>query len=174
MCVDESQTDEQLMVALGQGETSAFEILVRRHQEPVWRVAYRFLHDGAEAEDIAQEAFMRVLEAASRYRPVSSFRSYLCGIVARLCIDRRRKRQPLYRAELPESLDTRPGPAQTMADRERCAAVSAAIQRLRPRERMAVVLKYYEGFASSQISEALDATPARKRLERELAGSLEK
>ena len=63
--------DEDLMQLVAQGDLEAFEQLVLRHQEMAWRTAYRLVADYQAAEDLAQEAFLRILKAADRYRPTA-------------------------------------------------------------------------------------------------------
>ena len=82
------RTDEELMLAVRAGDLAAFEHLVVRHQSSAWNAAYRFLGDAAEAEDLAQEAFLKILDAAPRYQPTAKFRTYLYRVVTRLCLDR--------------------------------------------------------------------------------------
>jgi RNA polymerase sigma-70 factor (ECF subfamily) len=89
------RTDEELMLATARGDLGAFGQLVERHQASAWNAAYRFLGNAVDAEDIAQEAFLRVLDAAPRYRATAKFRTFLFRIVTRLCIDvTRRKTNP--------------------------------------------------------------------------------
>jgi RNA polymerase sigma-70 factor (ECF subfamily) len=64
-------SDEELMHAVRQGDLSSFEQIVLRHQQTAWRVACRFLGDPTEAEDVAQDAFLRILKAAPSYRPTA-------------------------------------------------------------------------------------------------------
>jgi len=89
-------TDEELMQAAAKGDLNAFEQIVLRHQQTVWAVAHRFLGDSSEAEDVAQDAFLKILKAAPRYRPSAAFRTFLIRVVSRLCMDRARKMRPVY------------------------------------------------------------------------------
>jgi len=73
---------------------SAFEQLVLRHQGKAWAFAWRFLHDAAEAEDVVQEAFLRILRSASRYQPTATFRTFLFNVILRRCLDVHSKKQP--------------------------------------------------------------------------------
>jgi len=82
--------DEQLMLRVEEGDLDAFNELVRRHQHTAWGIAHRFLGDRAEVEDLAQEAFLRILAAAPRKSPARFFQ--------RICI-----------VLLPDSLSTIPG-----------------------------------------------------------------
>ena len=160
-------TDENLMLAAARGDTAAFEQLVLRHQSSAWNAAYRFLGDAAEAEDVAQQAFLNILEAAGRYEPSASFRTYLYRIVTRLCIDRSRKKQPAYTDDLPVRAAPASSPAEAVERRERDEAVRAAIATLPGRQRMAVVLRYYEGLSGAEIAAAMGTSA--KAVERLLA-----
>jgi RNA polymerase sigma-70 factor (ECF subfamily) len=159
--------DEELMLAAGGGDLAAFGQLVERHQAVVWRLAYRFLGDACEAEDVAQDAFLRILDAAPRYRPAAAFRTYLCRVVTRLCLDRAQKKRHVYTPAPPEQTDGKPAPPDLLAERERQQAVRQALETLPSRQRMAVVLRYDQGFSYSEIAAALDVTP--KAVERLLA-----
>lgn len=151
-------SDEDLIAAVAAGDLGAFDELVVRHQRFVWGVAYRFLGDPAMAEDMAQEAFLKLLEAAPRYRPAAGFRTYLYRIVNRICIDETRKKRPVPAAAVPERPDDSAGPAAAFAARERDAEIRRAMDGLAPRQRMAVILKYYEGASYADIAAAMGIT----------------
>ena len=160
-------SDEELMLAVGKGDFSAFEQIVLRHQKSAWYTAYRFLGDRVTAEDIAQEAFLRILDAAERYRPTAKFRTYLYGVVTHLCLDCARKRQPTYVDDLSAVSGPSPSPLDAAASRERGEAIWKALDALPPRQRMAVVLRYYEGLSGREIAAAMEVSP--KAVERLLA-----
>jgi RNA polymerase sigma-70 factor (ECF subfamily) len=157
--LDESVSDEQLMLEAAGGDMDAFERLVRRHQRGALNTACRFLGNRALAEEVAQEAFLRVLAAAGRYRPTASFRTYLFNIIYRLCVDAYRKRRPERLEGLPAPADPAEGPLQEALRDERAALVRAAIETLAPRQRMALVLKHFEGLSYEEIARALECSP---------------
>jgi RNA polymerase sigma-70 factor (ECF subfamily) len=159
-------SDETLMLAVARGDLTAFEQLVLRHQEPAWRTAYRMLGCHQTAEDVAQEAFLRVFEAAERYRPTAAFRTYLYRIVVRLCLDQLRKGRPVPTDNLLPA-DDRPSPEQRAARAEQTRAVQEAIGRLPAKQRTAVVLRYYEGLSGRDIAVAMETS--LKAVERLLA-----
>ena len=103
------------MLAVAEGDLGAFEQIVLRYQESAWSAAYRFLGDHAEAEDIAQEAFLKILGAAPRYRPTASFRTYLYRVVTRLCFDRARKTRPVVANDLAGTATDGPPPSDRQA-----------------------------------------------------------
>ena len=160
-------TDEELLQAVGRGDLPAFEQVVLRHQKEAWSVALRFLGDATEAEDVAQEAFLRILEASPRYRPTASFRTYLYRVVTNLCLDRARKKRPLYLERLPDAASSGPTPADAFAAQERHEAVRVALETIPPRQRAAIVLRHFEGLSIQEIASILEATP--KAVERLLA-----
>ena len=84
--------DTILMVRAAAGDLAAFENLVRRNQAAAWALAWRVLRDATEAEDVVQEAFLRIYKAASRYEPTARFRTYLYSVITRLCLDRAEKK----------------------------------------------------------------------------------
>ncbi len=157
------------MQAAGRGDLEAFEEIVRRHQAWAWRVAYRFLGHEEDAADVVQDSFLRLLDAGNRYRPAASFKTYLYQVVSRLCLDRAKKKRPVYVKEVPEIADPSPHADETMVQDETAAAVRAALDALPPRQRMAVVLKYYEGLSYTDIAGAMRITV--KAAERLLANA---
>jgi RNA polymerase sigma-70 factor (ECF subfamily) len=156
----ESQTDAWLMRALAGGDTNALAVLVRRHQPAVLSTAYRLLGRWDQAEDVAQEAFIRVYRAASGYTPSAAFTTWLYRIVVNLCQDALRKRRPTV--ETPDDLSNRRStrPDHAMEQDERVQAVRRAIGGLPERQRIAVILHRYSGMSHAQISEATGWTPS--------------
>ena len=178
----QTPSNEELMLNVRNGDLDAFEQIVLRHQAEAWRVAYRFTGDAAEAEDLAQEAFLRILHAAPRYKPTATFRTYLFRILNRLCIDHVRRKRPTIADSLPQPADDAPSAIRRVSDRERDAAIQAALDLLPPGQRMAVVLRYFEGLSGAEIAKAMDTsakavegllTRARERLESLLAWLIE-
>jgi len=149
---------EQLMLMVAKGDLEAFNEIVLRHQGFVWAIAYRFLGDSSDAEDITQETFLRALQAASRYHPSSDFRGYLYRIVSRLCIDHARKKRPTVSNKPLDAVDPSPDPSAALCGEERDEEVRRALDSLPPRQRMAIVLKYYEGLNYAGIARAMGTT----------------
>jgi RNA polymerase sigma-70 factor (ECF subfamily) len=160
-------SDEELMLAVGKGDLNAFGEIVFRHQHSAWNIAYRFLGNETDAEDVAQEAFFKLLDAAEHYRPTALFRTYLHCIVTRLCLDWVAKKQPLYTSKLPEALDPEHIASEKLIFVERDLAVRKALYKLPPNQRMAIVLKYYEGIGYREIAATMEVT--EKAVERLLA-----
>jgi len=150
--------DEDLMLAVGRGDLGAFEELVIRHQASAWHLAYRFLGDRAHAEDIAQEAFLRVLESAGRWRPTARFQTYLYQIIARLCRDFVQKKSPETSDRLGDTADVQPLPDAVLAADDRRRIVREAIAALPPNQRTAVILRYYQNHGYEEIAAVLGTT----------------
>ena len=159
--------DENLMQAVGKGDLHAFEEIVRRYQQTAWKMAYRFLGEHHETEDVVQDAFLKILDAAPRYRPTASFSTYLYCVVSRLCLDRSRKRRLHYTDELPDVPDPGPNAVELAVGWERHRAVRDALNALPAKQRMAIVLQYYEELGYAEIAQALATT--EKAVERLLA-----
>ena len=163
---DMDPSDARLMAATAGGDHDAFAQLVKRHQKRVWHLAYRSLGDAREAEDVSQDAFLRVFRAAARYRPSARFTTYLHSIVTRLCIDRTRKRRPLLSDHIDE-IPTTDSPVATLERAERKRRVQQAILELPVKQRLAVVMRYEQDMSHREIAQAMQTTP--KSIERLLA-----
>ena len=148
-------SDEELMSAVAEGDLEAFDELVRRHQQSALNTAYRFLGDRQEAEDLAQEAFLRILDRARAYRPSASFRTYLYRVLANACLDYRRKKRPTPADSLPHVADGADDPADALDRQQRGELVRRGIDSLPPRQRMALVLQHYEGLSYEEIAASM-------------------
>jgi RNA polymerase sigma-70 factor, ECF subfamily len=175
-------SDEELMLAVARGDISAFEQLVIRHQTSAWNTAFRFLGNTADAEDVAQEAFLRILDSADRYISTASFRTYLYQIIAHLCFDFFRRKRLRRHDQLPELAGKRSSPGAAAILDERSAAVQQALDSLPPAQKMAVILRYHEDLSYRNIAAVLKKTDkgverllakARTSLERRLVGLME-
>jgi RNA polymerase sigma-70 factor (ECF subfamily) len=153
-------TDEHLIQAVAGGNLEAFNKLVQRYQAPAWRTAYRFLGDRMEAEDIAQETFLKVLEAAPRYRPTATFRTYFYRILTNLCIDRTRKKHPTVDIDdIPETPDSSFNPSESLIEKERGAQIRTVLDSLPAKQKAAMILKHYEELSYAEIARILGLTP---------------
>jgi RNA polymerase sigma-70 factor (ECF subfamily) len=85
-------TDEALMIRFQSGDRSAFALLVRRHQTPLFNFALRHLRSGPTAEEVVQDAFVRVVQNAAEFKHEARFSTWLYTIARNLCIDQMRKR----------------------------------------------------------------------------------
>ena len=147
--------DAQLMSALARGETAALGELVFRYQDGALALARRTLARTDGAEDVVQEAYLRVYRSAGRYRPTARFTTWLYRIVVNLCYDRLRgnKRQA---APLDETIaaDTAAAAPDVLHAEDVARRVRSAVDALPDRQRTALTLHRYHGLSHSDISEA--------------------
>ena len=154
-------------------DDAAWETLVGRHQEPVFRLAYLILGDAAEAEDVAQEAFVRAMLALTRFDEARPLRPWLLSIAANLARNRRRGLgrywAAVQRAFAGEPRPTHPSPDRTPASDAR--RLRQAVERLRPEARDVVYLRYFLGLSELETAATLDIPPgtAKSRHSRALA-----
>ncbi|MBI2920962.1 MAG: sigma-70 family RNA polymerase sigma factor [Planctomycetes bacterium] len=152
--------DATLMELAARGRAGAFEALVRRHERLVSGLAARFTGNRTDAEDLAQEVFLRVYEAAPRWRPEAAFTTWLYRVTANACLSFGKRRRPAP----VDGLDALPGPApaadELMARAEEREAVGRAVQALPENQRLALILKRFEGRSHREIAEAMGTTVA--------------
>ncbi|MBC2667828.1 RNA polymerase sigma factor [Novosphingobium piscinae] len=153
----ESVEDAILMRAVARGETEPFAVLVRRHGSRLYRIALRMTGDGSEAEDIVQECFTRLWQAAPGWQPRGAgLAGWLCRVTMNLCRDRHRRLRIVADGAIPERADDQP-----LADRqielvEAQQALLRALADLPERYRGALVLCYYEGLSNVMAADILD------------------
>ena len=152
-------SDDALLVLYANGDREAARLLTGRLAPRVLAYAWRVLGDRAEAEDIAQEAMLRLWRIAPDWRQgEAQVSTWLYRVATNLATDRLRQRQrrradPLD--EAPEAADGQPGALQAMIEADRMAALNMALAQLPERQRQAVVLRHIEGLSNPEIAEIL-------------------
>ena len=167
--------DEELVERARRGDVAAYEVLVRRHREVAVRAAY-LVGGGADAEDAAQEAFVKAFAALDRFRPGAPFRPWLLRIVTNEARNRRRSagRQAalaIRAADQGLARDAAPSPeAAALADEERRELLSA-VNRLRDEDREVIGFRYLLGLSEEEIAQALERPrgTVKSRLSRAMA-----
>lgn len=139
------------MAEVAAGNREALGVLVARHQARVLSLARRFLGNDALAEDVAQDAFLRVWRGATTYTPSAQFGTWLYRIVANLCWDLRRRAR-LRPREDGAGCDPPAADAPALEQSETIARVQAAVSDLPDRQRLALVLHRYEGLSQREIA----------------------
>ena len=171
------------MARVAGGDERAFQVLSRRHLPAMLGLARRILGNAAEAEDVAQEAFMRVWTHAPRWQPLAQFRTWLTRVVINLCLDRKRRAPWVALETAGDIVDPAPGAGDKAEDHERDRMLAAAIEKLPVRQRGAIVLTYGEGMSNSQVAEILDTSVSavetllvrgKQNLRRALGGLIDK
>lgn len=154
------QSDEDLLAAYASGNQAAAQALTLRHAGRVFSHAMRVLGDGSEAEDVTQEAMLKLWRIAPDWRPgEAQVSTWLYRVTANMCIDRLRKRRTTNFDELPEMADDSPQVVDTMVDKERQDALQNALGQLPERQRQAVVLRHIDGLSNPEIGQIMDITP---------------
>ena len=151
-------SDEVLMARVARGDERAFQTLARRHLSAMLGLARRILGNAADAEDVAQEAMLRVWTNAPRWQPLALYRTWLTRIVVNLCLDRKRRAPWVALEAAGEIVDTAPGAGEKAEYDERERLVVAAIGGLPDRQRTAIVLTYGDGMSNAQVAEILDTS----------------
>mgnify|MGYP002629733150 FL=1 len=154
----DAHSDEALMGRVARGDEAAYRQLSRRHIPAMLGLARRILGNAADAEDVAQEAMLRVWTHAPRWQPLAQFRTWLTRVVVNLCLDRKRRAPWVELEAAGEIVDPAIG-ADGLAERqERDRQVAQAIAELPARQRTAIVLTYGDGMSNAQVAEILDTT----------------
>lgn len=152
--------DEVLLARYAAGDPAAARVLTQRLVPRALGYAARLLGDGAEAEDVAQEAMLRLWRAAPGWRAgEAQVSTWLYRVVTNLCTDRLRTRRRRPAAPLdtaPEVPDGAQGAEAGMIEADRLAALQAALDALPERQRLAVVLRHIEGLANPEIAAVMD------------------
>jgi RNA polymerase sigma-70 factor, ECF subfamily len=151
-------SDEALMARIARGDERAFRTLSSRHASAMLGVARRILGNAADAEDVVQEAMLRVWTHAPRWQPLAQFRTWFTRVVVNLCLDRKRRAPWVALEAAGEIVDPTLGPNEKAEGDERERLVKAAIAELPTRQRTAIVLTYGDGMSNAQVAEVLDTS----------------
>jgi RNA polymerase sigma-70 factor (ECF subfamily) len=161
---------EDLMPQIAKGDEHAFEILVERHQASLLNQIYRFIGDRIKSQDMAQEVFLRVWQAAGDYKPKAKFTTWLYRIAANLCLNelkasRRKKWLRFFQVDADEQTireehfsDASPSPEDLLLSGERSREIADALQSLPENQRMALILKRYDDLSYEEISRILNCS----------------
>jgi RNA polymerase sigma-70 factor (ECF subfamily) len=163
-------TDQEVVVQAKTGQDAAYRELVRRYERPVFSLVYRMVRDRELAEDLAQETFVKALNAIESYRPEFKFSSWIFKIANNAAIDHLRRREldtlsldGSPNADTPDAMeattlqisDRTETPLEELEARELGGAIETAIGRLRPEYRACILLRHVEGRPYEEIAEML-------------------
>lgn len=173
--------DEALVVRVAAGDRRAYALLVDRHLDRTVTIARRVLGSQAEAEDVAQEAFLRLWQNAGRFRPDSGarFTTWFYRVTMNLCLDHQRRPKGSALDDAGDPQDPAPDAEANLVRSRTAAAVAAAIQELPERQRAAITLTYDAGLSNAEAARTLDVSVkafetvlvrARRALRTRLAG----
>jgi RNA polymerase sigma-70 factor (ECF subfamily) len=168
--------DDELMARTAAGEEAAFRLLVDRWERDVLAFLVHMTGSRDDAEDLAQETFVRVFRQAGSYRAEGRFRSWLLRIAGNLARSRHRRRRILkwlpLDLERPDVAAATPPADRDLEAEQEAAAVRAAIARLPERQRQALVLHRFQGLRYVEVAEAMGTSLAgvESLIQRALAG----
>lgn len=149
--------DAGLVALTGQGDAEAASRLVARHLPRMTALARRMLGDSAEAEDVAQDVFLKVWTQAKRWKPgAAKFETWLHRVAINACYDRLRKKKGVPLDETDERAEPGPDPEQALGNVQLSQAVDAALQTLPERQRAAITLCHYQGLGNIEAAAALE------------------
>jgi RNA polymerase sigma-70 factor (ECF subfamily) len=141
------------------GDREAFTQLVDQYAKPVFNLCYRMLGNSQDAEDAAQETFLRAYRNLHRYDPQRKFATWLLSVAANYCIDQyRRPRSILVSIEDTEVREPRLGPERRAVVRETRDEVQVMLNKLAPKDRAALILYYWYDYSYSEIAGELKMT----------------
>lgn len=154
---DEADEDARLLARYAAGDPDAAVEIARRHLPRILGFARRMLADPAEAEDVAQDAMLRLWRAAPGWQAGQArLSTWLWKVVSNLCTDRLRRRRSIAIDAIAEPADPAPGALGALLQAQRVAALEAALAQLPERQRQAVVLRHIEGLANPEIAEIME------------------
>jgi RNA polymerase sigma-70 factor, ECF subfamily len=164
-------TDQEVVLWARSGQEAAYRELIRRYERPIFALLFRMVRDRELAEDLAQETFVKALNAIDSYRPEFKFSSWIFKIANNAAIDHLRRREldtlsldGSPHAETPEAMQAtalqigvrQESPLDTVEAKELGSAIEAAIGTLRPEYRSCILLRHVEGRAYEEIAEILN------------------
>jgi RNA polymerase sigma-70 factor (ECF subfamily) len=171
---DNALSDEELMGRVARGDRRAFASLVQRHQQYILNLIHRSLGDRIQAEDVAQEVFLRVWRAAEGYEPKAKFTTWVYRIAVNLCLDAMKSahhKQSFIHPdtgseeqgennELLYGCDRAGSPEEHLLTAEESGRIFAALKSLPANQRLAVVLKKFDGLSYDEIGRIMGCSKA--------------
>ena len=164
------RSDEELMLSCRDGDEGAFETLYRRYEKPIFSFIYRMVSSAADAEDLCQETFLKVIRAKKKYRKTAKFKTWLFNIALNSCRDRIRRMKfrshlslnsPAFSQDSEEIhkqqsiCDSSSDPTKHAQTNEIQTLVQQAFMRLPEQQRIVVILRQYHDLKFSEIAEIM-------------------
>lgn len=152
--------DELLLKHIQEGEHGAFAALVQRHTRRFYGIAYRLLFSKNDAEDIVQEAFLRLWERPKLWNEgkQAKFTTWFYRVVTNLCLDHNRKKRPFVLDEKLQVADNRPGQEASLHDKQQQRLLDRFMRELPEKQQLALNLCFYEGISNREAAEIMGAS----------------
>jgi RNA polymerase sigma-70 factor (ECF subfamily) len=171
--MNELHNEERLIEACRQGDREAFRQLFELHKDRVWSIALHFIGDENAARDITQQVFLKLFTAITQFRGEAEFSTWLYRMTANACLDEQRRRRRFLSFDIFKAGDSELNPMDKQQARqieqgigqliqedqhaqlEMSAVVKAAVKELKPKLRIAILLKYFEGLSYEEMAAVL-------------------
>jgi len=152
-----SLDDESIVKLIQRGDHGAFSEIVHRHSKRFYSIAYRLLFNKHDAEDIVQEAFLRLWEKSELWKPnrEAKFTTWFYKVVVNLCIDHNRKKTTLPLTEEIKTTDKTDGQEGILNEKQRQDILNRCIQELPERQQLALNLCFYEGLSNQEAADIM-------------------
>lgn len=166
------ETEAVWLVRVQNGDQQAFTHIVEAYQKPVYNLCYRMLNNAEDAEDAAQETFLRAYRSINQFDHSRQFSTWLLSIAAHYCIDQIRKNRMTIisledqpNQEIPDKL---PGPESTLSKREEQDRMRLLLEKLNPTDRASVIMYYWYNYSYNEIAQSLSLSESavKSRLHR--------
>lgn len=148
-------TDRDLILRARRGDAEAYGELVTRHQTSVFNVCYRMLHNRGDAEDLAQETFVRVCDRLHLFDLERDFGPWIRRVAANLCLNHMEAQKPVAALDEERDEDKAQSPGEQVEGKERSEQVRAALASLPPRYRLVIELRHYQNMSYNEIASEL-------------------
>ena len=165
-------SETELLTRAQQGDVDAFSTLVENYNRAIFNLCYRMLGNANDAEDAAQETFIRAYKAIHRYDPKRKFSTWIMSIASNYCIDQhRRKKLPSFSidaVEEPNFGDKSPSLEGQVMEIEQSEEIMFLLEHLKPKDKSAIIMRYWYDYSYDEIAEALSITTSavKSRLHR--------
>lgn len=149
--------DASLMHQIQQGNHEAFATIVNRHSNRFYRIAYRLVFNKGDAEDMVQEAFLKLWERPQLWNPSkqAKFTTWFYKVVINLCLDFNKKKKPLDLPEDMDLLDRHPGQDVLLGIHQEQALLESFMKQLPERQQLALNLSFYEGLSNQEAADII-------------------
>jgi RNA polymerase sigma-70 factor, ECF subfamily len=152
------EEDRDAIEAARRGEREAFDRLVERHQRDVYRLCFRYVNNHDDANDLAQDVFLKAYRAIDRFRGDSAFSTWLYRIAVNTCLNFRAARRPEPEPLADNLPDRKPGAAEALLRGERARRVREAVTRLPDRQRATLILKVFHELTHEEVAKVLGSS----------------
>jgi RNA polymerase sigma-70 factor (ECF subfamily) len=171
--MNEPASDEVLMLRYKDGDLSAFEVIIEKHQQPLFSFVYRFCNDYHQAQDLVQDVFLRLVKMSRNYEPRAKFTTYLYTIAHNVCIDHIRRKKRRVTVSLSDPIDAENGmtleetmkdgranPQRDFQQKSFEQALHQAVEDLPPEQREVFLLREQQNLAFDEIARIVGCLPS--------------